>query len=446
MEDGEPLALMTRTGAARARRRIVPSVYPRIFHGWWIVATAFVCHAVNVGLMFYAWSVFLTPLASEFGGRAAVALGYSFTQFAAAAYGLVVGRIVDRRGARPVQTLGACAMALGFFLLSQVRSLPALYACLAGPVALGSTCIGALPNNAAVARWFVVRRGRALGIATAGISAGGIVLAPLAQYLIAHVGWRRAYEVLAALVLIVVLPPVLAFMRRDPADLGLVPDGEPPASRDRAQASLALVARELEQSVRPDVAVRQASFWLLAVAFGLTMAGLAGVLLYQIPLLVDRGMPATRASLVLGATAAMGVIGKLGFGALLDRFDQRRVAAICFCLQAAGVLLLWQARGPLLLTCYVVLYGYAMGGNATLQASLVAEAFGRGHFGAIASRLVPFVVAAQAIGVPATGYLRDVTGSFAPALATIVVASLVAAVVVLQIRLPPRPWRLRPSA
>jgi cyanate permease len=171
------------------------------------------------------------------------------------------------------------------------------------------------------------------------------------------------------------------------------------------------------------------------------MAGLSGVLLYQIPLLIDRGMPATRASLVLGATAAMGVVGKLGFGALLDRFDQRRVAAVCFCLQAAGVLLLWQTRGEWLLACYVVLYGYAMGGNATLQASLVAEAFGRGHFGAISSRLVPFVVAAQAIGVPATGYLRDATGSFGPALGTIVVASLVAAAVVLQVRLPAKAWR-----
>src|SRR5262249_59918286 len=100
-----------------------------------------------------------------------------------------------------------------------------------------------------------------------------------------------------------------------------------------------------------------------------------------------------------------------------------------------------------LLACYVVLYGYAMGGNATLQASLVAEAFGRGHFGAISSRLVPFVVAAQAIGVPATGYLRDVTGGFSAALATIIVASLVAAVVVLRGRPPPtRPWRPRERA
>ena len=63
-------------------------------------------------------------------------------------------------------------------------------------MALGATCIGGLPNNAAVARWFVARRGRALGIATAGISSGGIVFAPLSQHLIEHVGWRDAYEVL----------------------------------------------------------------------------------------------------------------------------------------------------------------------------------------------------------------------------------------------------------
>ena len=103
--------------------------------------------------------------------------------------------------------------------------------------------------------------------------------------------------------------------------------------------------------------------------------------------------------------------------------------------------MLWLTSGPLLLACYVVLYGYAMGGNATLQASLIAEAFGRGHYGAISSRLVPFVVMAQAIGVPATGYLRDVTGSFGPALAINVAASLVAAVVVLRVRLPERSWR-----
>ncbi len=408
----------------------------RVFHGWWIVATAFMALAVNVGLLFYSWGVFLSPLSEEFGGRARVAGAYSAMQVACALYGLAVGRLVDRKGARPVQVVGAVLFALGYALLARADSLPLLYICMAGPIALGSTCIGALPSNGAVARWFVRKRGMALGISTAGISAGGILFAPASQYLIDHVGWRHAYEVLAASVLVLVLPPVLLFMRRDPADLGLLPDGEPPPAPADRDAQLALVERELARSVRPSAAMRDRSFWLLAGAFGLTMTGLSSLLLNQVAILVDRGMPATQASWVLGATAAMGVVGKLGFGSMLDRFDQRRVAAACFVLQAAGVLLLWRASSAPWLVCYVILYGYAMGGNATLQASLVAEAFGRLHYGAIYGRLTPFVMLAQATGIPLMGYLRDRTGSYEPAMAVIVAASLVAVVLVLRVRLP----------
>jgi len=199
-----------------------------IFYGWWIVATAFVCHAVNVGLIFYSWGVFLAPLSEHFGSRGAVALAYSLMQTASAAIGLAVGRLVDRHGARPVQLVGACAMAAGFIALSRIDSLLGLYLCLLGPLALGSTTVGGLPANAAVARWFVRRRGTALGIATAGISFGGIVFAPLSQYLIDHLGWRQAYAVLGTLVLLVVVPPVALLMRRDPRDVGLWPDGVDP--------------------------------------------------------------------------------------------------------------------------------------------------------------------------------------------------------------------------
>jgi MFS family permease len=415
---------------------------PPRFYGWRIVLVAFVCHAVNTGLIFYAWSAFLVPLAHEFGGRGPVATGFTVMQIAGAIYAVFLGRLVDRHGARLVQLVGGAVLAAGFFAMSQVGSLAALYACLAGPIALGSGCIGPLPSNAAVARWFVRLRGRALGISTAGISAGGVVFVPLTQWLISHWGWRAAFAVLGVLVAALVIPPVAAFMRHDPADLGLAPDGDVPGPPAHATAAdMGLLARELEVSVHPAVAIRMPSFWLLAAAFSLTIAGLSAVLLYQIPLLVDRGMPEDRAALVLGATAAMGVVGKLGFGALLDRYDQRRVAAVCFVLQAVGVALLALGHGAPLLAAYVVLYGYAMGGNATLQASLVGAAFGRLHYGAIAGRMTPLLVLAQGVGVPATGYLRDATGDYGPALAAVIVGSLVAAVVVLRVRLPAREAR-----
>ena len=407
-----------------------------LFYGWRIVGTAFVCHAVNVGLIFYSWGVFLTPLAAHFGSRGRVAMAYSLMQASSACIGLLVGRIVDRRGARPVQLIGACAMATGFWCLSRVDSLPALYACLLGPLAIGATTVGGLPANAAVARWFVRRRGTALGIATAGISFGGIVFAPLSQQLIDRVGWRTAYEVLGTMVLLLVVPPVALFMRRDPRDLGLWPDGIRPPEPAASEGDAAWLDDELARSLTPQAALREPSFWLLAASFALTMSGIAGTLLYQNSLLIDRGVSAAHASLVLAATAAMGTLGKLGFGQMLDRYDQRRVAAMCFLAQAVGVALLWLGRGPVALTLYVILYGYAMGGNATLQASLIAEAFGRLHYGAIASRLSPFVVLSQALAVPLTGYARDHFGSFGPALGAIVAACLLATVLVLRAELP----------
>jgi len=409
-------------------------VAPGVFHGWWIVLVAFVCNAVNTGLVFYGWGIFLTPLAAEFGGRGRVAGAYSSMQLASSCYGLLVGRLVDRHGARMVGVAGACALALGFLLLSRAQTLFWVYACLAVPVGIGSTCLGPLTSNTAVARWFVRRRGQALGVSTAGISAGGIVFAPLMQYLVGRIGWRGAFVVAAVIVVVLVIPLVLALMRRDPADLGLEPDGARPAAATPGE-KLDL-QHELEISVRPEVAVRQASFWLLAAAFGLAFAGLSAVLLYQVPLLIDRGIDDAHAAFVLGATAAMGVVGKLGFGTLLDRYDQRRIAAICFCLQTVGVGLLWLGSSVPLLVCYVILYGYAMGGNATLLASLIGRTFGRLHYGAIAGRMSPVLVLAPVLGVPATGFLRDATGSYGPGLACVMLMSVLAAMIVTRVRLP----------
>jgi MFS family permease len=162
------------------------------------------------------------------------------------------------------------------------------------------------------------------------------------------------------------------------------------------------------------------------------------MLLFQIPFLIERGMPATRASLLLGATAAMGMLGKLGFGAILDRYDQRRVAAACFLAQAAGIAVIWLGDGPVALLAYVLLYGYAMGGNATLQASIIGEVFGRLHYGAISSRVTPFIVISQAITVPGVGWVRDHLGSYDPALAAIAAAAVVAAVLVVFVDTPAR--------
>jgi len=402
-----------------------PSPGSRVFYGWRIVAVCFITHCLNVGTVFYAFGVFFEPLSREFGWtRALTSWGFSLTAVLGAFYAILLGRIVDRHGPRPVQLFGLAMLAAGFVALAAMRSLASFYVAMAIPVALGSASLGGVSSNTAVARWFVKRRGTALGISTAGISMGGVIFVPLTELFIGQLGWRRAFVALAAIVLAAGTWPVALWMRRSPESMGMRPDGEPFTLDER---EVGLVERELERSVSPHDAVRSRQFWLIAIAFGLTVSGLSATLLHQIPYLLDQGVSPHVAAWLLGATAAVGVIGKLGFGRLIDRFDHRRVILMCFALQALGVCLLFFASSPAVLALYVLLYGYAMGGNATLQATVVGEVFGRGHYGAIAGRMSPVIVTLQALGVPLLGWIRDRSGSYHAAFALVLASIVVAA-------------------
>ncbi len=407
----------------RRRPRPLRDEGERVFYGWRIVGVAFLTHCITTGIVFYSFGVFLNSLTQQFGwSRAEVSFGFSLVALCGAFYSPFVGRAVDRFGPRPTQLLGATAMATGFLLLRGIHTLAQFYLLLGAVVALGSTALGPLPSNTAVANWFVRLRGRALGVSTAGISMGGVVFVPLTQFFIDHYGWRNAFALLGVFVVAVAVPPVALFMRRSPESMGLRPDG----ARPPARAIGAEVFEEIERSWTPHEAMAHRNFWLIAAAFALTVMGLSATLLHMIIFLRDRGIEPAHAAWVLGATAGVGVVGKLGFGALLDRFAQRRVIIWCFALQAVGMLLLIATSGPVSLATFVLVYGFAMGGNATLQATILGECFGRLHYGAIAGRMNPFIVFVQALSIPAAGAIRDGLGSYVPAFAAIFVANLVA--------------------
>jgi MFS family permease len=416
----------TLSAATRARAETETS---GPYYGWRIVAVAFLTHCLTVGCVFYSFGVFFTPLLDEFGwSRAQLSWGFSSISIFGALYSPFVGRVVDRYGPRPSQLFGVVVLGVTFMLLSRVHSLLEYYLLLALLLSLGSSSLGPIPSNTAVAGWFLRRRGQALGLATAGISMGGVVFVPLTHALIEHLGWRHAFLALGATVLAVGLLPVAFVMRKPPRDL--------PAIERGARGKRSELAGELERSVTVRDAVRDRNFWLIAAAFALTVMGLSAILLHQIPLLIDLGVSPSHASFALAATAGVGVVGKLGFGALLDRFDQRRVIVGCFLLQAAGLMLLPFAGASTILVLYVLIYGYAMGGNATLQATILGECFGRLHYGAIAGRMSPFIVLSQAAAIPLVGWLRDRTGTYMPAIALIFVTTLGAAACISRLRVP----------
>ncbi len=392
---------------------------------------AFLTHCLTTGTVFYSFGVFFHPLSEQFGwSRAEISWGFSLAALAGALFAPIVGRIVDVYGPKPVQLFGTSMLGLGFASLASMQSLRQFYACMVLLIAAGATSLGPIPSNTAVARWFVNRRGRALGIATAGISMGGVIFVPLTQFLIQSLGWRGAFLAIGAIVFLVGTPPIALWMRRLPEEMEILPDGD--VSGENRE--FAAVAAEIDRSVTAREAVRSRNFWLIAAAFAITVSGLSAVLLHQIPHLIDQGMDPALASWVLGGTAGVGVVGKLGFGTLIDRLEQRRVVILCFLLQALGVSLLFFRPSPIVLGAYVVVYGYAMGGNATLQAAILADCFGRLHYGAIAGRMSPVIVTVQALGVPLVGWIHDRTGSYGAAFLVIIAATIVASICIANVQ------------
>ena len=140
-------------------------------------------------------------------------------------HGMIIGRQIDRYGPKWVLILGSVVIGAGFVLLSRITTVWQLYL-VYFMMALGFSSTSLVPVNTLITNWFIRRRGFAMSLTNTGLSAGGIVLVPLASYMISRWGLETALPVLGAIYCAVVIPSALFFVRQRPADLHQFPDGE----------------------------------------------------------------------------------------------------------------------------------------------------------------------------------------------------------------------------
>jgi MFS family permease len=411
---------------------------PRDFYyGWRITGSSFSILLITVGIALYAPPVFLVPLQDQFGwSRAAIAGGASVGALMAGVLSPLVGVWIDRYGARKIMTTGALVMGCAFCLLSGIQSLWQLYA-INVFAALGVSCVAWLPNQTLISNWFDRKRGQAMGIALAGIGCGGFVMPQLASFLIADFGWRVAYGVLAALVLLIVVAVVLAVVRDRPEDMGLLPDGESAASEAQPGAP---VAGTLEDPGSADLSLpaslRTSALWILSLGHVLWTFGSMSIIAHLPAFLEGRDFEPQAAARYLAFAIGFSVVGRLSFGFLADRFTKSRILSCAFVLQALAVLCLFQIQSPGALPGFVVLFGLGLGGGAVLIPLLVGECFGLRAFGKILGIVMISATVGGAVGPVLTGYIFDVTGSYSLAFQLHVASLTAAAVAVFFLRRP----------
>jgi len=365
--------------------------------GWLVVVALFVTLFLVFGSGFNTAGVFFTPVLLYFGwSRARLSSLQTALAVTAGLSVPVVGWLLDRVEARAVIGVGIALAAGGFLLAGQASTFRVM---LAAYVLLGLG-IGAatlLPCSLVVANWFREQRGRALGLTMAGTTVGGMVMTLVSDRIIAWGGWRAGYIILAIPMLLIALPLVLLLVRTRPERaVGLGVKG---------------VSDELP-GIGVAEALRNRSFWIIAVAQFCFAFAVTGAGLHTIPYLILIGYAPSSAALVLSLTMGLAAVGKIVMGFAAERSGSRPVLAADLILIALGQIVLLAARNRLMLLCYIAIYGLTSGAPLALIPMMIAESLGLRRFGSLSGLAGVFTTIGAATGPVVAGILFDASSSY----------------------------------
>ena len=356
---------------------------PAIFYGWWLVGGALILGLLNSGLYFQAFSSFIEPLGESFGaGRGVILLAFSLANLGEPVIGPIQGMLVDRYGPRWVMLFGVTLAGLGFVLSSFAGSITVFIVIFAPLVAVGQSMGLLQPAVTTVSKWFVRKRGQALGYTFTGFALGG-ALVPLVEYSIHALGWRHTFLAIG-ITMWALGYPIALMMRKRPEHYGLLPDGDAsPAHAAAAVKASGRTVTEIDFTLKE--AIRSRAFWILGTAFALRMFVVASITGHFIPMMGEKGISSGTAATLLLVFSAVTIPSRLIFGYLADRYSKIRLMEILMVVMIGSLLVLNFSSATWHVAVFIIIYGITWGGSgASLIMAIRAEFFGRKNFGTIA--------------------------------------------------------------
>jgi predicted MFS family arabinose efflux permease len=357
---------------------------------WGIVAALSVTETVSWGVLYYAFAVFLIPMQSDLGFSTAELTGaFSLALLVSGVAGLAVGRHLDRHSPRGLMTLGSVVAGALVLAWSQVDGLVGLYAVW---IAIGLVMAAVLyePAFTVLAKQFhePEQRRRAMTAMTLVAALASFIFMPLAQALIEAHGWRDALVVLAV-VLAAVTVPVHALALRPATPLA------------RGHETRSVAARD---------ALRASPFWLLCAAFFLASITSVAVAVHAIPFLIAHGHSPTFAAFAVGLIGVSQIPGRLLFAPIAARLSPAPAMASVFVLMTIGVALIVSAGGTRAVAVGLVVLGMGNGMATLARAIAIAELYGAGSYGTIASVAAALTTASRATAPVAAALYAGLLG------------------------------------
>ena len=414
--------------------RVVPFHYV-----WVIVATLALAQMIGLAVG-WAAGVLVQPLKDEFGfGIADIGLSFGLFYLAAAVFAPIAGWMGDQFGARRVLVLSAVLYTITLVLVAFMDHLWSLHFSF-GVLRGIAQVIFMVPLMAAVAMWFNRRLGLGTGVLWAASGIGSAVFAPLLPFMVGNLGWQNTFLLICAVLggslLLLAIP-----FRNMPEDMGLKPYGWAPgdAARQRALKSIEQVRLKVfNQHVR-----RTKAFWNLPCIHGLGCAGHGIIMIFVVPLAVDRGVDLGTAALMLTIISSVSIISRFVTPIMCERRGTKLVMATCLLLQGLPVLMLFWADSPWQFFLFSAIFGLGFGGEWTGYLVINRQYYGNGPMGALYGWQNTGSLLAHAFVSWAAGMMVALTNSYTAILMFSLATSLGGAVMVAALE--PTSHRLIPA-
>ena len=380
-----------------------------IYYGWYVVVASGFVAFVTTGAR-SSFGIFIIPLENEFGwSRFMLSLAVGTGFLVNGVTQPFIGRLFDRYNARTVILTGLVVAGLATISLSFTFNF--LFLFFVFGIVLSTAMSGASISNtmALLSRWFRRRRSTVLGLNVAGASLGGLTLVPFGMFLLQATSWRVTWAALGLVILLLALPMVFFFIRNDPAEMGLQPDGD---TEDGADDDTPVRRRGPLEVDEWTQSFRSWPMWQISAAYtvcGITTGMIAA---HFVPYAIGQGLSASMAAMIFGVMMALNIFGGLGAGLLGDRFGRKNLLAAVYALRGVAFLFLLVLPGAPGVWAFALLAGFSWIASVPLTSSLIADVYGIRALGTISGISFLCHQVGSFVSILAAGLIFDITGSY----------------------------------
>ena len=357
-----------------------------------MLAASFTILMVAFSFALFSLPIFYPFLRRTYGWSAAQAsAGGSIVLLLIGVLGPVIGRLTDRFTPKGVLLAGMCVGAAALAMLSTIADLPQYYAfCIL--FGIGTAAVSLVPTSMLIAPWFSTKRGLAVGVINAGVGVAGFIAPNLTRKLIEQWSMSHAFLALAAFMAIPFLATLILVQGSSRA----------PSTTPR------------HGFINAGAVVKSPTFWMFGLGLFFAAHTLTGIQQHLALYMTGHGVTPTNAAFALSMLLGASAVGKVGGGAIADKYSARVSLLWSVVCLAAGISgLLAVAPDSPVVYWSAAMFGLGYGGVFNAPPLIAFEHFGIEKVGTILGLYMMFFGVGTSSGGLISGMIFDRTRNYA---------------------------------